>query len=59
MYKKMDEYLTMVGLTPPKEQGENSPPTFRWTKAKSLYCKVLAVGADVIFADEPTFWMYQ
>jgi peptide/nickel transport system ATP-binding protein len=55
MYKKMDEYLTMVGLTPPKEQGEKFPHQLSGGQKQRAYiARVLAVGADVIFADEPT-----
>lgn len=54
-YKKMDEYLTMVGLTPPKEQGEKFPHQLSGGQKQRAYiARVLAVGADVIFADEPT-----
>ena len=55
IYKKMDEYLTMVGLTPPKEQGEKFPHQLSGGQKQRAYiARVLAVGADVIFADEPT-----
>lgn len=55
MYKKMDEYLTMVGLIPPKEQGEKFPHQLSGGQKQRAYiARVLAVGADVIFADEPT-----
>ncbi|MCR1951231.1 ATP-binding cassette domain-containing protein [Clostridium sp. DSM 100503] len=55
MYKKMDEYLTMVGLTPPKDQGEKFPHQLSGGQKQRAYiARVLAVGADVIFADEPT-----
>ncbi len=55
MYKKMDEYLTMVGLTPPKEQGEKYPHQLSGGQKQRAYlARILAVGADVIFADEPT-----
>lgn len=55
MYKKMDEYLEMVGLTPAKEQGEKFPHQLSGGQKQRAYiARVLAVGADVIFADEPT-----
>ena len=55
MYKKMDEYLTMVGLTPAKDQGEKFPHQLSGGQKQRAYiARILAVGADVIFADEPT-----
>lgn len=55
MYKKMDEYLTMVGLVPPKEQGEKYPHQLSGGQRQRVYlARILAIGADVIFADEPT-----
>ena len=55
MYKKMDEYLTMVGLTPSKDQGEKFPHQLSGGQKQRAYiARILAVGADVIFADEPT-----
>ncbi|MDF2543215.1 MAG: chemotaxis protein [Herbinix sp.] len=55
MKAKMDEYLTMVGLTPPEEQGQKNPHQLSGGQKQRAYlARILAVGADVIFADEPT-----
>lgn len=52
---KMDEYLTMVGLVPPEEQGQKHPHQLSGGQKQRAYlARILAVGADVIFADEPT-----
>lgn len=52
---KMDEYLTMVGLVPPEEQGKKHPHQLSGGQKQRAYlARILAVGADVIFADEPT-----
>lgn len=51
----MDKYLTMVGLVPPNEQGIKHPHELSGGQRQRAYiARVLAVGADVIFADEPT-----
>ena len=53
--KQMDEYLTMVGLVPPDEQGNKYPHELSGGQKQRAYlARILAVGADVIFADEPT-----
>ncbi len=53
--EKMDEYLTLVGLVPPQEQGEKHPHELSGGQKQRAYlARILAVGADVIFADEPT-----
>jgi peptide/nickel transport system ATP-binding protein len=55
MKKKMDEYLTLVGLVPPEEQGNKNPYQLSGGQRQRAYiARILAVGADVIFADEPT-----
>ncbi len=55
MYKKMDAYLNMVGLVPAKEQGEKYPHQLSGGQRQRVYlARILAIGADVIFADEPT-----
>jgi peptide/nickel transport system ATP-binding protein len=52
---KMDEYLEMVGLVPPEEQGNKHPHQLSGgQKQRAFLARILAVGADVIFADEPT-----
>ena len=52
---KMDEYLEMVGLVPPEEQGSKHPHQLSGGQKQRAYlARILAVGADVIFADEPT-----
>lgn len=53
--EKMDEYLEMVGLVPPEEQGQKHPHQLSGgQKQRAFLARILAVGADVIFADEPT-----
>ncbi len=53
--KKMDEYLEMVGLVPPQEQGNKHPHELSGGQRQRAYlARILAVGADVVFADEPT-----
>lgn len=53
--EKMDEYLEMVGLVPAKEQGVKHPHQLSGgQKQRAFLARILAVGADVIFADEPT-----
>lgn len=55
MKQKMDEYLTMVGLVPPEEQGRKSPHQLSGGQRQRAYlARILAVGANVILADEPT-----
>lgn len=55
MKKKMDEYLTLVGLIPPEEQGNKNPHQLSGGQRQRAYlARILAVGAEVIFADEPT-----
>jgi peptide/nickel transport system ATP-binding protein len=54
MQKKMDEYLTMVGLVPPQEQGVKNPHQLSGGQRQRAYlARILAVGAEVILADEP------
>ena len=54
MKKKMDEYLTLVGLVPPEEQGSKNPHQLSGGQRQRAYlARILAVGAEVIFADEP------
>ena len=53
--KKMDEYLMMVGLTPPQQYGNKFPHELSGGQKQRAYlARILAVGSDVIFADEPT-----
>lgn len=53
--EKMDEYLEMVGLTPAQEQGAKHPHQLSGGQKQRAYlARILAVGSDVIFADEPT-----
>ncbi len=55
MKKKMDEYLTLVGLVPPEEQGSKNPHQLSGGQRQRAYlARILSVGAEVIFADEPT-----
>ncbi len=51
----MNDYLEMVGLTPPEEVGNKFPHELSGGQKQRAYlARILAVGADVIFADEPT-----
>lgn len=53
--KKIDEYLELVGLVPPEEQGRKNPHQLSGgQKQRAFLAKIMAVDADVIFADEPT-----
>lgn len=53
--KKMDEYLELVGLVPPEEQGSKHPHQLSGgQKQRAFLAKIMAVDADIIFADEPT-----
>jgi peptide/nickel transport system ATP-binding protein len=55
MKKKMNEYLTLVGLVPPEEQGGKYPYQLSGGQRQRAYlARILAVGAEVILADEPT-----
>lgn len=55
LIKKMDEYLTMVGLTPPQQYGNKFPHELSGGQKQRAYlARILAVGSDIIFADEPT-----
>lgn len=55
MEKKMDEYLDLVGLVPPQEQGGKHPHQLSGgQKQRAFLAKIMAVDADIIFADEPT-----
>ncbi len=55
MQKRMDDALEMVGLTPPQEQGVKYPHQLSGGQKQRAYiARVLAAGAEVIFADEPT-----
>jgi peptide/nickel transport system ATP-binding protein len=55
MKEKMDEYLNLVGLVPPEEQGSKHPYQLSGGQRQRAYlARILAVGAEVIFADEPT-----
>lgn len=52
---KMNEFLELVGLVPPEEQGIKHPHQMSGgQKQRAFLAKILAVDADVIFADEPT-----
>lgn len=52
--ERMNEYLTMVGLVPPEEQGNKHPHELSGGQRQRAYlARILAVGADLIFADEP------
>jgi peptide/nickel transport system ATP-binding protein len=53
--KKMDDLLDLVGLVPPEEQGRKNPHQLSGgQKQRAFLAKIMAVDADVIFADEPT-----
>jgi len=55
IYAKANEYLEMVGLVPPEEQGKKHPHQLSGgQKQRAFLARIMAVGADVIFADEPT-----
>jgi len=55
IYEKANEYLEMVGLVPPEEQGKKHPHQLSGgQKQRAFLARIMAVGADVIFADEPT-----
>ncbi len=55
MQKRIDNALEMVGLTPPEEQGKKYPHQLSGGQKQRAYiARVLAAGAEVIFADEPT-----
>lgn len=52
---KMDEALEQVGLVPPHEQGIKNPHQLSGGQKQRAYlARIMAIGADVIFADEPT-----
>jgi len=52
---QMDKSLRMVGLVPPEEQGVKNPHQLSGgQKQRAFLARILAIGADVIFADEPT-----
>jgi peptide/nickel transport system ATP-binding protein len=53
--EKSNEYLEMVGLVPAEQQGMKHPHQLSGgQKQRAFLARILAVGADVIFADEPT-----
>lgn len=53
--QKMDEYLEIVGLVPPEEQGSKYPHQLSGgQKQRAFLARIMAVDADIIFADEPT-----
>ncbi|MEM5947190.1 ABC transporter ATP-binding protein [Spirochaetia bacterium 38H-sp] len=53
--KRMDEALSLVGLVPPEEQGKKFPHQLSGgQRQRAFLARILAIGADVIFADEPT-----
>ncbi len=55
MKKRIDTALELVGLTPPEEQGKKYPHQLSGGQKQRAYiARVLAAGAEVIFADEPT-----
>ncbi len=55
MQKRIDNALEMVGLVPPAEQGVKYPHQLSGGQKQRAYiARVLATGAEVIFADEPT-----
>ncbi len=52
---RIDEIMEMVGLIPAVEQKKKYPHQLSGgQKQRAFIGKVLAIGADVIFADEPT-----
>ncbi len=55
MQNRMDSVLELVGLTPAQEQGVKYPHQLSGGQKQRAYiARVLAAGAEVIFADEPT-----
>lgn len=55
MKKRMDEALNLVGLVPPEEQGKKFPHQLSGgQRQRAFLARILTIGADVIFADEPT-----
>ncbi len=55
MKERINSALEMVGLTPPEEQGKKYPHQLSGGQKQRAYiARVLAAGAEVIFADEPT-----
>ncbi len=53
--KRIEKALEMVGLTPPHEQAQKYPHQLSGGQKQRAYiARVLAAGAEVIFADEPT-----
>ncbi|AHC14487.1 ABC transporter ATP-binding protein [Salinispira pacifica] len=55
MRERMDETLELVGLVPAHEQGQKHPHQLSGgQKQRAFLARILAVGADLIFADEPT-----
>lgn len=55
MKKKMDDFLELVGLVPPHEQGSKHPHQLSGgQKQRAFLAKIMAVDSDIIFADEPT-----
>ena len=55
MRERIDEILELVGLTPVKDTYDKFPHQLSGgQKQRAFLGKVLATGADIIFADEPT-----
>lgn len=55
LYSTMNKYLEMVGLVPAEEVGRKYPHQLSGGQKQRVYlARILAIGADVIFADEPT-----
>ncbi len=55
MKRRIEKALEMVGLTPPEEQGKKFPHQLSGGQRQRAYiARVLAAGAEIIFADEPT-----
>ena len=53
--EKMNELLEKVGLTPADEVGKKFPHELSGGQKQRVYlARILAIGANVIFADEPT-----